>query len=583
MTAYGSAFEAQVADALADLGIAFEHQPQPLGYFDREGACREYRPDLRIGDVLAEVKGRLDLPGATEKLLAVKEAHPSVDLRVVFQEPFRELPDGKAFCEWAEENGFPWGGLPLPGDWVESWKNRQGRMQKVAPPSHALSADHTSQQSAAGHLPKAFSSRAEAEAAIGQAFAAVSSEGCRVYWANDPTRPGMDTKGFAGVLKSRFRYQAKSSLRWLTPSAVIGEVVPVVDVRRFWPGWAPICERDGALALNLWRAPAHPRPTKETEPAPFQELLKHLLDDDEAACQHVTRFFAHAVQKPGERINHALLITSSQQGVGKSTLARLLEKLVGKQNAGPVQTRDLKSNFDGAIINKLVATIDEVYEAGNFGLADKMKSYITEDEISVNLKGLPEFKAENYTRWVLFSNNPAPLPLEENDRRFWVWASKAKRLPQDQGQKINDMIHDANAMGCLYWWLMAYDLDGFNPKAPPPMTPGKQDLIGNSTHPITSTLSDWATSGRLHKAIQEQLEGASEDAQRLYREEGAVPFAVVSGLLGQARIPGANVPALVSEGLKALGAICRPFGKARLNRWVLPVQYRYEDERNVEF
>ena len=73
--------------------------------------------------------------------------------------------------------------------------------------------------------------------------------------------------------------------------------------------------------------------------------------------------------------------------------------------------------------------MDEVYEAGNWDLANKLKPLITERTVSVNVKYGPQMEIENYARFLMFSNHTAPLDLEAGDRRYFVFDSKAQ--PRD--------------------------------------------------------------------------------------------------------------------------------------------------------
>ena len=127
---------------------------------------------------------------------------------------------------------------------------------------------------------------------------------------------------------------------------------------------------------------------------------------------------AHLVQRPQERIAHALLITSEAKGIGKSTFGNLVRNLVGERNSRVAQTKDLKGQFDGWLVGKLVIQVDEVYEAGNWDLANKLKPIITEPTVSVNIKYDPQIEVQNYARLILFSHHEAPLNIEEGDRRY---------------------------------------------------------------------------------------------------------------------------------------------------------------------
>lgn len=146
----------------------------------------------------------------------------------------------------------------------------------------------------------------------------------------------------------------------------------------FLPGQPEITKDDlGRTVLNLWREPTWKVLADAAEPILFLEHVSYLLNDDRMATDHLLNFIAHLVQRPAERVNHAVLITSEAKGIGKSTLGTIIQSLVGKRNGGMAQSKDLKGQFDGWLMGKLVVQVDEVYEYGNWDLSNKLKPLIT--------------------------------------------------------------------------------------------------------------------------------------------------------------------------------------------------------------
>ena len=186
------------------------------------------------------------------------------------------------------------------------------------------------------------------------------------------------------------------------------------------PGESEIAhDADGCRVLNLWRPAPWVVEDQAKELSVFLEHLRYVLDNDEAATEHVLNFLAHLLQRPHERIGHAMLITSEAKGIGKSTLGTVVRRLVGEQDSRVAQTKDkdLKSSFDGWLMGKLVVQVDEVYEAGNWDLANKLKPQTTEPTVSANIKYGPQLEIDNYARLIMFSNHSAPLNIEDGDRR----------------------------------------------------------------------------------------------------------------------------------------------------------------------
>jgi hypothetical protein len=276
----------------------------------------------------------------------------------------------------------------------------------------------------------------------------------------------------------------------------------VIEGLDFVPGGEEITkDDDGWIVLNLWQRPSWQVIDGAAEPSLFLEHLAYLFDGDQAATDHVLDWIAHLVQRPAERVDHALLITSEAKGIGKSTLGQLVKRLVGEKNARTAQTKDLKSQFDGWLAGKLFVQVDEVYESGNWELANKLKSLITEPVVSVNLKYGPQMEINNYARLMMFSNHTAPLNLEDGDRRYFVFNSHAQPRSDDYYDRLHREITSASGMNTIYSFLMRRDLAQFNPHRRPPMTQAKQEIVDVSGNPLSEYILQTTASGHLCREL----------------------------------------------------------------------------------
>lgn len=73
--------------------------------------------------ILIEFKGRFTGADRT-KMLRIKEQHPGLDLRIVFQQNQR-LYKGSPnyYVDWAKKHGFKYHiGISLPKEWIEELK-----------------------------------------------------------------------------------------------------------------------------------------------------------------------------------------------------------------------------------------------------------------------------------------------------------------------------------------------------------------------------------------------------------------------------------------------------------------------------
>jgi hypothetical protein len=54
-----------------------------------------------------------------------------------------------------------------------------------------------------------------------------------------------------------------------------------------------------------------------------------------------------------------------------------VRRLEGEQTSRVAQTKDLKISLDSWLVGRLGVQVDEVYQAGNWNLANKLKPLIT--------------------------------------------------------------------------------------------------------------------------------------------------------------------------------------------------------------
>lgn len=118
MAGFRSRLEARVAKWMDLNGLSYQFEPHKLSYTIESN----YIPDFVLPNGVAlEVKGYLR-PEDRRKLLAVRKAHPDLDLRLVFQSPFNTINKNSSttYADWAEKQGFPWcNASSIPLSWFD--------------------------------------------------------------------------------------------------------------------------------------------------------------------------------------------------------------------------------------------------------------------------------------------------------------------------------------------------------------------------------------------------------------------------------------------------------------------------------
>ena len=115
---FRSGLEEKVADLDGTTGrIKYEYEPHKVPYEIQFN----YTPDFLLPNgVYLECKGFWE-PEDRRKIKAVKEQHPDLDLRMVFQSPFNKISKKSktTYAQWCEKHNIPWTSYShIPIDWL---------------------------------------------------------------------------------------------------------------------------------------------------------------------------------------------------------------------------------------------------------------------------------------------------------------------------------------------------------------------------------------------------------------------------------------------------------------------------------
>ena len=102
---------------------------------------------------------------------------------------------------------------------------------------------------------------------------------------------------------------------------------------------------------------------------------------------------------------------------------------------------------------------------------------VTAEERLINKKYGHQHVEWNALRWLIFSNHSSAIPLDENDRRFYVVDHDGPVRTPEYYSSLYAKLGDPQFISSLAKYLQSRDISGFNPGAPPPITAAKKALI----------------------------------------------------------------------------------------------------------
>lgn len=244
-------------------------------------------------------------------------------------------------------------------------------------------------------------------------------------------------------------------------------------------GEAVLVARDGDVYGNRWR---DARPVAAGgDITPWMTHCRALVPDA-AELDHLLNIMAFKVQHPEIKINHAVL-HAGDQGSGKDTMwAPFIWAVCGPhlKNRGMLDNDTMSSQFGYALESEILI-LNELKEPDakeRRALANRLKPVIAAppEMLSVNRKGLHPYQMVNRLFVLAFSNDPVPISLDSQDRRwFCVW-SHAERMDPDAAARMWAWYH-SGGFPAIAAWLRVRDVSAFNAGAAPMMTEFKVNLI----------------------------------------------------------------------------------------------------------
>ncbi len=212
---------------------------------------------------------------------------------------------------------------------------------------------------------------------------------------------------------------------------------------------------------------------------PILDLLHHLCENNDELYNWVLRWLAIPLQKPGTKLDTALIFHGHIQGAGKSLFFDRIMRRVYGEYAVTLGQGQLESSYNDWVAGKLYTVFEEIFTGQDrYKHMGFVKQLVTGDQIYISKKFVSGWKEDNYVNTVFLSNDMMPLSLELNDRRHVVSYPRAK-IPATLLKKVEKSVNepDNDMIAAFYTYLLGIDLKGQNEHTPAIMTKAKQQLI----------------------------------------------------------------------------------------------------------
>lgn len=236
-----------------------------------------------------------------------------------------------------------------------------------------------------------------------------------------------------------------------------------VEQITYRPGQGMFCEENGYDAYNEWSGwGCEP---KKGDIKPWADLCSYLFQGaDKGFIDWFLDWCAYPLQNPGKKMFSAVVVHGRATGTGKTLLGYTLGKIYGR-NFTKIENKNLKREFNGWAECRQFILGDEISGSDKRADADAFKTVITQEEIWINTKGIPEYMIPDCINYYFTSNHPDAFFIEDEDRRYAVHeVLHAAPLP-DAFYKTYEDWKEGPGPSALFFALLQRDLSNFNPKA----------------------------------------------------------------------------------------------------------------------
>jgi hypothetical protein len=247
----------------------------------------------------------------------------------------------------------------------------------------------------------------------------------------------------------------------------------------------------GCTCFNQYRKPT----LQHGDASKAGEWLEHLAKVYPDDVQHITRWLAHRVQHPEQKLNHALVL-GGKHGIGKDTILEPVKMAVGPWNCHEVSPGAMLGRFNG-FVKSVILRVSEARDLGDidrFSFYDHTKALIAAppDVIRVDEKNVREYPVPNLCGVVITTNHKSDgLYLPADDRRHYVaWSDLSREQFDENYWNLLWQWYGKGGIGHVAAYLSELDLVDFDPKAPPAKTEAFWHIVNAARPPEESELAD---------------------------------------------------------------------------------------------
>jgi hypothetical protein len=212
--------------------------------------------------------------------------------------------------------------------------------------------------------------------------------------------------------------------------------------------------------FNLWSG--IPCTREDGDCLEILEFIEGVIcDGHRPRFQFLLDWFAQLVQKPEVKSTIVPVIIGGQ-GCGKGLLTDgIMKGILGDLYLLLDDANEISEKFNEAQSRKFLTILDEATWGGSFQLANKLKRITGSESMRVEEKFGAKYTIDNFSRYIVTSNDIDTVKIEPGNRRFLVFETAQPRGSAYYSDMWNK-VREGGVIRRFYDFLMKRDISKFN-------------------------------------------------------------------------------------------------------------------------
>lgn len=209
----------------------------------------------------------------------------------------------------------------------------------------------------------------------------------------------------------------------------------------------------------------------------FRNHILIMCDNNIENATYFELWIAHMLQFPAEKSICPILI--SKEGAGKGTTLKGISAMTGthKYHETTHPERDVWGNFNSIMADSYLVNLNELSKQSTKDSMGIIKGLITDSAMTINTKGVPQYKITSFHRWIITTNNEDPIPTKKDDRRFWIIRSSDELIGnKEYFNDMNEMLQNEDNIKTLFEYFNTLKGADTFQKLKPPTTEYQQNI-----------------------------------------------------------------------------------------------------------